>query len=94
MRAQLKITLVPLLSHALVMCTKSYLTLFIQPSQWNNLKISSTKFGSVVRTMNSGQNSTPYWIAVNLDSLIANGTNFFNLLPQEQLYDGQFSIFA
>jgi hypothetical protein len=56
MKAQLKITLVPLLSHAHVVHTKSYLKLFVKPSQWNNLNILFTKFGSIVSPMNSGQN--------------------------------------
>jgi hypothetical protein len=45
-------------------------------SQWNNLNILFTKFGSIISPMNSGQNYKPYWIAVDLDSPIANGTNF------------------
>jgi hypothetical protein len=56
MRAQFKITLVPLLSHAHVMYTKSNFALFVQPSQWNDLNILLTKFGSIVSLMNSGQN--------------------------------------
>ncbi len=53
---ELKITLVSLLSHAHVVHTKSYLKSFIKPSQWNNLNILFTKFGSIVLLMNSGQN--------------------------------------
>jgi hypothetical protein len=56
MRAQLKITLVPLLSHAHVVHTKSYLKLFIKPSQWNSLNILFTKFGGLISPLNSGQN--------------------------------------
>ncbi len=56
MTAQFKITLVALLLHAHVVHTKSYLKLFINPSQWNNLNILFTKFKSIVSSMNSGQN--------------------------------------
>jgi hypothetical protein len=94
MRAQLKITLVQLLSHAHVMHTKIYLKLFIQPSQWNNLNLLFAKFGSIVSPMNSGQNKKTVLDCCRLRFTHCQWDQLSHLLQQDQLNNGQFSIFT
>ncbi len=64
----------------LVSCTcdayQEFLKLFIQPSQWNNLNILFFQIQKYCFTGEQWSKLKLYWIAVDLDSPIANGTNF------------------
>jgi hypothetical protein len=94
MRAQFKITLVPLLSHAHVVHTKSYLKLFIKPSQWNH-------FEYHIHQIQKYRFTNEQWskLKTNLDCCRLRLTDsqwdqLSHLLRQDQLNNDQFRVFT